>query len=153
MARRILVAIELGEAPAADVLSKVASLAAPDDHVEVVHVVDPASIAYSADPTMTGKLFQAAYETAMANARNALEKRCQPYNLPDVHCRVLYGRVAHEVHQLLEQENFDCLMIGSHGWAGWQRLLGSKAASILHGVSVDTWVFKVRELEQTTSDK
>ncbi len=137
--------MELAEQVAGEVLGKAAELCGEDDEVTVVHVVDPASIAYSADPTMTGKLFQNAYETTMANARRMLEHIVESHKLPNVTCHVGYGRVAHEVHEMLKEGSYDCLMIGSHGWSGWQRLLGSKAASLVHGVPVDTWIFRVSE--------
>jgi len=60
---------------------------------------------------------------------------------------VRYRKVAHEVYALLEEGHFDCCMVGSQGYSGWQRILGSKAASILHGTPVDTLVFSLTGLK------
>jgi len=141
--RRILIALELEDQSANDVLRKASSLRLPDDTLDVLHVVDPTTVLYTVDPTLTGRMYQRNYEAAMTDARNRIQVLCAPYDIDATHCHVRYGRVAHEVHELLRDVGYDTLMIGSHGWSGWRRLLGSRAASILHGVPVDTWVFKV----------
>ena len=97
----------------------------------------------------TGQMYQQMYDQAMADAARRLGEICLPYGVEASAQHVRYGRVAHEVHALLSEGQFDVCMVGSHGRSGWQRILGSKAASILHGVSVDTWVFKLRDLQPT----
>lgn len=146
---KYLVAIELADAPAKAVLDRATAVCGADDQLEVVHVVDPTSVAYSVDPTMTGQMYQQMYDQAMADAARRLGEICLPYGVEASAQHVRYGRVAHEVHALLSEGQFDVCMVGSHGRSGWQRILGSKAASILHGVSVDTWVFKLRDLQPT----
>ena len=143
MAQKLLIAIELDSQSANDVLGKAMALRADDDQYDVVTVVDPASVAYSVDPTMTGAMFQQSYDTSIENARLRLVNLCEPHDIGPERCRVLYGRVSHEIQQLVRKEKYDGLMIGSHGFSGWRRLLGSQATSILHGMPVDTWVFKV----------
>ena len=147
---KYLVAIELADAPAHAVLSRAVAVCGPDDRLEVVHVVDPTSVAYSVDPTMTGQMYQDMYEQAIAAASARLDELCQTHGIGADAQHVRYGRVAHEVHELLKEGAFDACMIGSHGRSGWQRILGSKAASVLHGVPVNTWVFKLRDLAPTT---
>ena len=44
--------------------------------MEVVHVVDPASVTYSIDPTMTGQIYQQMYDQTMANAKSHLLEIC-----------------------------------------------------------------------------
>ena len=144
---KYLAAIELLDAPARMVLERAQALVGDDDRLEVVHVVDPTSVAYSIDPTMSGEVYQARYEATMADARRRLIELCAPFGIDETRLHVRYGRIAHEVHALLEEGAFDACMVGSHGRAGWQRLLGSKAASILHGVPVNTWVFKLVDLK------
>lgn len=150
MGRKILVAIELDDQSANEVLKKVASLAGEQDDVHVVHVVEPNNIAYAVDPTMTNAIYKHNYETAMAHAGQRLRQLCEPFSVAPLKCHVRYGQVAYEIHQLLLEDEFDLLMIGSHGWSGWRRILGSKAASILHGVPVDTWIFKVSDAASGT---
>lgn len=145
--KKVLVAIELAPEPARFVLEKAQAACAQEDQMEVLHVVDPASVTYSIDPTFTGQIYQQVYEQTMAHARERLVEVCAPFNLPESQLHVRYGKVAHEVHALLEEGHFDCCMVGSHGYSGWQRVLGSKAASILHGTPVDTLVFSLTGLK------
>ena len=144
--KKVLIAIELSDDSAKFVLQKAADACAKDVRVEVVHVVDPASITYSIDPTMTGQIYQQMYEQTVANAQARLTELCTPFGFSADQLHVRYGRVAHEIHELLVEGGFDTCMIGSHGHSGWQRVLGSKASSVLHGVPVDTWVFSLAPL-------
>lgn len=148
MPRKILVAIELEERSAHAVLSKAASACAADDQIEVLHVIDPASITYSVDPTFSGTFRRETEANMVAKAQERLSLLVSSHDLPGVQsasvaCHVRIGRIAGEIHDLIEREGFDGLMIGSHGWRGWQRLLGTHAARILGLSPVNTWVFKV----------
>jgi universal stress protein A len=144
---KVLVAIELADLPAQFVLHKALAACPVEARLEVVHVVDPASITYSIDPTMTGQIYQDLYEQTMANAQARLVEICVPLGIGMDQLHIRYGRVAHEVHALLSEGNFDTCMIGSHGYSGWRRVLGSKASSILHGTPVDTWVFRLQSMD------
>ena len=143
MSKKTLVAIELDNFSANVVLSRVAAVRQEDDTVDVVHVVDPSGITYTADPTMTGKMYKQSYENALEKARIRLEELCKPHGITPENCHIRYGRISREIHELLYEKKYDELVIGSHGWSGWQRVLGSKAASIIHGATVDTWVLKI----------
>lgn len=143
---KALAAIELSEVAAHAVLEKAVALCGPNDTLDVVHVVDPTTVAYSVDPTMSGQMYQQMYDQTMADAQRRLVELCEPFKIDATKFHVRYGRVAHEVHELLREGGFDCCMVGSHGRSGWQLILGSKAASILHGVPVDTWVFALSKL-------
>lgn len=152
MPRRILVALELNSEIASEVLVKARELCGTDDELAVLNVVDPTTLAYVADPSMTGKMMQANYEQALLSARDQLIKLCAPYDIGPEACEVRYGRIAHQVHQRLDEGDFDVLVVGSHGRSGWRRLLGSVAASILHGVPVDTWVVKIGKPADSAED-
>ena len=128
---KYLAAIELLDEPARAVLERAQAVCGDGDQLEVVHVVDPTSVAYSIDPTMSGEMYQQRYEQTMADARRRLIELCAPFGIDETRLHVRYGRVAHEVHALLNEGGYDACMLGSHGRAGWQRLLGSKAASIV----------------------
>jgi universal stress protein A len=144
--KKVLVAIELSDDAANFVLQKARDACADGARMEVVHVIDPSSITYSIDPTMTGQVYQQMYEQTMANAQTRMRELCIPHGLAEDQLHVRYGRVAHEIHDLLREGGFDTCMIGSHGHSGWQRILGSKASSVLHGVPVDTWVFSLANM-------
>jgi universal stress protein A len=148
MPRKILIAIELDELSAMAVLSRAVALCSEEDHVEVLHVIDPSSIAYAVDPTFKGEFRRDFEANAVAKAQEQLSRLVSQHDLPSAEeacpkCHVRIGRIARDIHDFIEQESFDCLMIGSHGWHGWQRLLGTHASRILDQSPVNTWVFKV----------
>ena len=141
--KKVLIALELDAQVADQVLTKAQQWCSPDDQITVVTVVDPKMLSYVADPTLSGSMMQSSIDQAMQSAREQLIKLCAAQNIDPNQCKVCYGRIAHEVHRLLAEGGFDCLVLGSHGHSGWRRLLGSIASSILHGVPVDTWVIKI----------
>ena len=145
---RILVAVDLDAESAEQVLTKACArfeVESGDTRFKVLHVVDPTNLAYVVDPTMTGKMMRSNVDQAVLVAREALIKLCAPFNIAPEQIEVRYGRIAHEVHEYLQEGGFDTLVLGTHGRSGWHRILGSVACSILHGVTVDTWVVKVGE--------
>ena len=145
--KKVLAAIELSDDVAHFVISKALDACGTQAQLEVVHVVDPASVTYSVDPTMTGQMYQQMFEQVMSNSKRRLAEICAPFAISTDCQHVRYGRVAHEVHTLLVEGEFDACMVGSHGYAGWRRLLGSKANAILHGTPVDTWVFSLAQMQ------
>lgn len=145
--KKILVATELAPTSANEVLSKAAALADSQDTIDVLYVVDPASVEYTVDPSFGGSVYEEIYQTAMDNAERRLAALCKPHAVTQGRCHVRYGRVAQEVHAHIVEGGYDCLIVGSHGRSGWQLLLGSKATSILHGAPVNTWVVRIKAAE------
>jgi len=150
--KKVLLAIELSTPSAEFVLQKAQETIGPDVQLEVVHVVDPASMSYSVDPSMTGHIYQQQYDQTMANARARMRELCEPFGLDESQLHVRYGRVAPQIHDLLREGDFDTCMIGSHGYSGWRRVLGSVAASVLHGAPVNTLVFSLAPLQKTQNE-
>ena len=149
--QKVLIAIELEEVSARQILSKAKRHMDDADDYYVLHVIDPRTLGYIPDPDMSGSMFVETYENAMHKAQQRLQQLVVENGMNAQNCIVRYGRIAHEVHELLVEGQFDLLMLGSHGWHGWKRLLGSQASSILHGVPVDTLVFKIEEKQDAES--
>ena len=146
MPNKYLVAIELDELSANAVLEKANALCDPADHCDLIHVIDPTTIAYAIDPTFSGKFARDFEDNAIQKVHTRMLELISNYNLPNCTCHVRVGHVAREVSALLASDAYSVLMIGSHGRRGWQRLLGTHAASIISRSPVDTWVFNVPEL-------
>ena len=143
MARKVLIAIELDERSADVVLSKAKQQLSPQDECHIVYVLDPADLKVLFEPSID-QHGQKEYETrAMANAQARLQSLIASHDLPNATVSVGLGRIAAHIRSLIATESFDCLMIGSHGWHGWQRLLGSHAAAIVNQAGIDVWVFKI----------
>ena len=145
MANKYLIAIELDELSAHAVLDNARHLCDSTDQCDLIHVIDPTSIAYAIDPTFTGKFTHDFEENAKQKAHARMLELSAPYDLPNCSAHVRIGHVAHEIRKLLSEDGYTALMIGSHGRRGWQRLLGTHAARIVTTAPLDTWVFKVPE--------
>ena len=100
--KKILVATELSLPSAHEVLDKAIALANAEDSIDVLYVVDPTTVEYTLDLTLSGSMYQEIYKTAMDNARQRLLKICKSYAIADKRCHVRYGRVAQEVHAYIK---------------------------------------------------
>lgn len=142
MSRKTLIAVELDEFSANCVLERAASLVGERDECHIIHVVDPTSVAYAVDLSLTG-IDQEFEESAIQRAEQRVTELLAKHEFRQPHIRVKIGKVAKVIHDLIDTEGFDRLIIGSHGWHGWQRLLGTHASAIMSRAAVDTWVLKL----------
>ena len=142
--KRNLVAVELDEASARAILSRAINVVADVDILDVLTVVEATSVGFTADPSMSGEGYLDTYEAAMDAAQVKLAKICKDFDIPSECQHVRYGRVAHEIRRAAA-EGYDTLLIGSHGYSGWRNVLGSQAQSILHGLTINTWVFALSD--------
>ena len=70
-------------------------------------------------------------------AKQRLAEMAKGSGVGDKNCHLLEGRPATEVHNLCDKLSIDLVVIGTHGQAGLQLLLGSTANSVLHGSKCD----------------
>lgn len=56
----------------------------------------------------------------------------------------LNGVPAREIHQFVEENGIDLVVIGTHGQKGVQLLLGSTANSVLHGCTCDVLAVRIK---------
>lgn len=117
-----------------------------DAQLLLVHVCEPLSAFYAVDGA-------AAWGGQMANLDATMRVEAKKHLLavadqlevnPD-NCHLLHGDVADEIHQLVEQQNVDLIVLGSHGKHGLKLLLGSTASSVLHGASCDVLAVRINE--------
>ena len=57
----------------------------------------------------------------------------------------LNGVPAREIHNFVEENAVDLVVLGTHGQKGVQLLLGSTANSVLHGCSCDVLAVRIRD--------
>jgi universal stress protein A len=149
MYKKALVAIELGREPADQVLERACVFARASlsgiRALHIVHVVEPKYIQYSFDPTFTGALTRAMEQEAIAAATRRLEELCTPFGIATTQQSVLLGRPAERIHEFVDQEGFDLVIIGSHGQEGLRALLGSTANAALHDAPVDVMTVRIRK--------
>lgn len=108
-----------------------------EDEIKIVTVVDmavPYTVdIYGANLTATDELEKAARE----NAEKILETTRQTIfeNLPEIQVshEILYGSPESRIVETAENMNADLIIVGSHGYNRWERLLlGSVSDSVVH---------------------
>jgi universal stress protein A len=140
--KKILVAVDLtAESKAvADKAREVADLYKAT--LTMVHVVEPVVIdnANEAMPTIPYDI----ETTLVEHAKVHLDKLAQRLK-GEVDCKVEHGSVKREVFRLVEENNIDLIVVGTHGRHGVGLLLGSTANAILHGTPCDVLAVKIEE--------
>ncbi len=149
MYQNIIVAIDLLEDPAHQVLSGALAFGEESAQFTVVHVVEPQYVQYSFDPTFTGSLTRELEQQAVENAAGRVAELCASTEIAPEEQQILLGRAADQIHELAKDRNADLIVIGSHGRYGWRRLLGSTANAVLHGAPADVAVIRISENEDT----
>ena len=139
MYKNLLAAIDLTEGPARRVLETAKELAGPDTRIQVLHVVEPQYVQYSFDPTFSGAMTRSLESEAQATAQRRIAELCAPFGINEGNQHVTMGHAATLIHKFASDNDCDLIVIGSHGYRGWQRLLGSTANAVLHGAPVDVW--------------
>ena len=140
MFKQILVAVDLSEVASNLVLERAVQAANDGAKLDVLHVVEPQYIQYSMDPTITGTMTHELENAAIDTASEWLQKLCEPHGIPAASQHIRTGRASTEIHTLARDLNADLIVIGSHGYHGWRRILGSTANAVLHGTPVHTLV-------------
>lgn len=137
---KILAAIDLTE-ESNQVLDKAKEMANRYNcKLDVVHIIEPLGYAYGGDIPMDLTEIQQQLED---HAREFLEAAGQKYQIAKDQQHVSIGRPETEIHRMSEDENFDLIVVGSHGRHGIQLLLGSTANGILHGAKCDVLAVRI----------
>ena len=106
----------------------------------VLHVVEPRYLHYSVDPTLTGSIIHSLEAEAMASTKSRVAELCAPFGIDEEDQHVVMGHTATEIHKFVTANRCDLILIGTHGRRGMQRLLGSTANAVVHGVPVDVYL-------------
>ncbi len=143
MYSRIMIALDLA-ADNEDIIDK-AKFQAESNQAELflVHVIEPNSLAAAADTSGLSTNFATLQAELRNHAKEKFPEIQERLSIPEDKCIIAEGRAASEIHRLIEELDIDLLVIGTHGQAGWQLLLGSTANSVLHGSTCDVLSVRV----------
>ncbi len=138
--KKILAAIDLTE-ESAQVLDRAQSMAELyEAELNIVHIIEPLGYAYGGDIPMDLTEVQNQLED---HAKKYLKNIGEKYNTPEAQQHVIIGRPETEIHRLAEDNDYDLVLVGSHGRHGIQLLLGSTANGILHGAKCDVLAVRI----------
>ncbi len=143
--KKILLAVDFHEDNKAvvEIASDIQELYGAELHI--VHVNEPLGMAYAADGVSWGDQIYALEASIRKESVKKMNEQAAALNLKEEQCHLLEGRPATRIHELVDEQNFDLIVLGTHGQSGLQLLLGSTANSVLHGSSCDVLAVRIRE--------
>jgi universal stress protein A len=127
-----------------EVISRGSELAAVHGaDLYLIHVNEPMATAYGLDTAAWSAQIVDAEVASRREAQAKMVEIAKSLSVPAERCVIREGRPAHEIHETAKEKNIDCIVLGTHGQAGIQLLLGSTANAVLHGVSCDVLTVRV----------
>ena len=111
----------------------------------LVHVNERVNMAYAAEGVSWGDQIYSLEVSIRKESQKKMSELAKELGVPTDLCHLVEGRPAPEIHQLCEELDVDLVILGTHGQAGLQLLLGSTANSVLHGSRCDVLAVRLRE--------
>lgn len=143
--KKILLAVDFHDDNRAvvDTAKELAELYGAD--LMVVHVNEPLGLAYAADGVSWGDQIYALEASIRKESKKKLSELASELKIKDTECHLLEGRPASQIHDLCNEKGIDLIVLGTHGQAGLQLLLGSTANSVLHGSNCDVLAVRIND--------
>jgi universal stress protein A len=110
--------------------------------LSLIHVIEPLSFAYGGDVPVDLSTIQDQLDT---HAEKRLHDYAAKLAYPVKDLLVVTGHTETEIHRVADEQNFDLIIVGSHGRHGLALLLGSTANGVLHGANCDVLAIRVQE--------
>lgn len=141
---KVLLATDLH--PDNEVVVTAAIEASSGAELSVVHVIEPiATMGYGNYPMGAFADQVVGFHSEIRRqSREKLDELADRLSIPHERAMLREGRSAFEIHSVAEEMQADLIVIGTHGQHGIKLLLGSTANSVLHGVSCDVLVVRVK---------
>jgi len=136
----ILLAVDLTEESRQIAQRALALANAFDAELQLVHVIEPLSLAYGGDVPMDLSTVQ---DQIHEQAKSHLAEFAQSINVTSDKQHLIFGRPESEIQRAAEAQNADLIVVGSHGRHGLSLLLGSTANGVLHGAKRDILAVRV----------
>lgn len=145
MYQKILIALDFhGDN---DQIIEKAQKLADDNKAEIVllHVNEPLAIAYSMDGMGYGDQIVSLESAIRKEAMVKMNKVADKLDVKGENRLIRSGNPASEIHDVVDTQSIDLIVMGTHGQSGLQLLLGSTANSVLHGVSCDVMTVRIKD--------
>lgn len=143
--KNILVAIDFSDAVDTVIQKAIKVAHRNNTQFTVLHAVEffpPPDISYDLAPTPDWTMYS---EVLIKNATESLKKLCDKYQLTEVTQVVVLGVPKYEICNYASEHDCDLIIMGSHGYHGIRRLLGSTANGVLHEMPCDVMAVKIIE--------
>ena len=142
--RKILLAVNFHDDndPVVDRAQMLAEMNRSELHI--VHVNEPVGMAYSPDGVSWDDQIYGLQESIRQESKQKMNDLAGRLGVREEHCHLSEGRPATQIHEVCVDNGIDLVVIGTHGQAGLQLLLGSTANGILHGSRCDVLAVRIQ---------
>jgi universal stress protein A len=143
--KNVLLAVDF-HADNQQVIDKAVQVAEMNDAVlHLIHVVEPLAYAYTDGMTTWGEEMVSLEAAIREDARKKMQELSAKLNIAAANSYFRTGKSSEEIHAAAKDNSIDLIILGTHGQAGLQLLLGSTANSVLHGSSCDVLAVRIKE--------
>lgn len=146
MYRKVLVGLDLSQ-ESQQVLDRARSVATRDSELHIVYVFEPVDAVYFGvvpyAPLVGGA--DSFEDSVRSEMKSRLDELGAQYQIPAEARHLITGSPAAEMRRLAEDQDFDLIVVGTHGRAGVQLLLGSTANAVLHGAQCDVLAVRIKD--------
>lgn len=80
----------------------------------------------------------------VTEAKKGMEVLAKKYGIPEENCHANVGPTKVELTELINKENIDCLVVGSHGRHGIAELFGSTSHAAVHTAPCDVLTVRIK---------
>jgi universal stress protein A len=128
-----------------DLLEKAIAITDSKDHIRLIHVME-IMCALPTAPYAPVVIDSTQIESQVReSASNHLKELAAKYGLDQENgWRILSGSTAAEIKSYAAENEFDAIVIGSHGRHGLGLLLGSTSSGVIHGCHCDVLVVRLK---------
>jgi len=145
MYKKILVALDF-HSDNDQIVTKACKLVEEDSaELFLLHVNEPLAVAYSIDGMSFGEQVVALESSIREESVAKMVQVGLNLEVPESRQLICDGKPSAEIHRMVEENDIDLIVMGTHGQSGLQLLLGSTANSVLHGVSCDVLAVRIKE--------
>jgi universal stress protein A len=141
--KKILVAVDLSE-PCEKIHGRVKSFMTEGSEVHLCSAVIPLELMYSFVPIGGYSVAVGGFQDEIVeNAQKGLEALAKELGVDKDKSHLLVGKASAEIKLFAEENDFDLIVIGTHGKGVVRSALGSTSNGVLHGAPCDVLAVRV----------
>ena len=141
--KKVLVAVDLSE-PCEKLSNRVKSFMSEGSEVHLCSAVIPLELMYSFVPIGGYSVAIGGFQDEIVeNAQKGLEVLAKELGLEKDKAHLLMGKASTEIKLFAEENNFELIIIGTHGKSAVRSALGSTSNGVLHGAPCDVLAIRI----------
>lgn len=135
--KKVLIAVDLNET-SEKLIQRAKNLIAAGGEVHICHAVIPLEVMYSFVPIGGYSVAVSGFQDEIVDhAQQGLQKLATDLSLASDKAHLLIGKASTEIKLFAKENNFDLIVVGTHGKNVVRAALGSTSNGVLHSAPCD----------------